>query len=53
VRQAVHSLGVQGRVEAREVGDDGGEGLDHGRVELGAGAVGDLLAGPVEGMALR
>jgi hypothetical protein len=26
-----------------EAGDDGGEGVDHGRVEPGAGAVGDLL----------
>jgi hypothetical protein len=40
---------MEGGVEVGEVGDDGGEGVDHGRVELGAGPVGDLLAGLVEG----
>jgi hypothetical protein len=40
---------VQGRVEARQLREDGGEGVDHHRVELGPGPVGDLLAGLVEG----
>src|SRR5215217_2930011 len=51
-RQAVHSPAVKGRVQVGEVGDDGGEGVDHRRVELGPGPVGDLLAGPVEGEGL-
>src|SRR5829696_9143392 len=55
VRLAVHrpaGPAVEAGVQAWQLGDEGGEGVDHRRVELGPGPVGDLLAGPVEGQRL-